>query len=65
MKKAMQITTAVLFCLFIGGFGLLHLILPDRTFSPTENRNLTTLPTFSWDASTSPISFRFVMIGWV
>ena len=50
MKKAMQITTAVLFCLFIGGFGLLHLILPDRTFSPTENRNLSTLPAFSWDA---------------
>lgn len=50
MKKAMQITTAVLFCLFIGGFGILHLVLPDRDFSPTENRNLSQLPEFTWDA---------------
>lgn len=50
MKKAMQITTAVLFCLFIAGFGVLHLVQPDRTFSPTENRNLSALPAFSWDA---------------
>lgn len=50
MKKAMQITTAVIFCAFIAGFGLLHLILPDRSFSSTENRNLAELPEFSWDA---------------
>lgn len=50
MKKTMQIITAALFCVFVGGFGLLHLILPDRDFSPTENRNLVELPAFSWDA---------------
>ncbi len=50
MKKAMQITTAALFCIFIAGFGLLHLLLPDRSFSPTENRNLAALPDFTWDA---------------
>ena len=50
MKKAMQITTAVIFCLFIGGFGILHLVLPDREFSPTENRNLDQFPEFTWDA---------------
>ena len=49
MKKAMQLTTAILFCLFIAGFGVLHLALPDRDFSPTENRNLSQLPEFSWD----------------
>lgn len=50
MKKTMQIATAVLFCVFIAGFGVLHLLLPDRNFSPTENRNLASLPEFSWDA---------------
>lgn len=48
MKKVMQITTAVLFCLFIGGFGILHLAQPDREFSPTENRNLSQMPELSW-----------------
>ncbi len=50
MKRTMQIITAVLFCAFIGGFGLLHLLLPDRTFSPVENRNLEQLPSFSISA---------------
>lgn len=50
MKKTMQIATAVLFCVFIAGFGVLHLLLPDRSFSPTENRTLASLPEFSWDA---------------
>jgi len=48
MTKLMQRITAALFCLFFAGFGLLHLILPDRTFSPVENRNLSQLPEFSW-----------------
>ena len=50
MKRTMQIITAVLFCAFIGSFGLLHLLLPDRTFSPVENRNLEQLPSFSISA---------------
>ena len=50
MNKTMQRVTAAIFCLFIGGFGILHLLLPDRTFSPVENRNLAQFPTFSWTA---------------
>ncbi len=48
MKRMMQIVTAVLFCAFIGGFGLLHLVTPDRAFSPDENRNMAQFPAFSW-----------------
>lgn len=50
MTKIMQRVTAALFCLFIGGFGLLHIILPDKEFSPMENRNLAQLPAFSWES---------------
>lgn len=48
MKRIMQIITAALFSLFIAGFGILHILLPDRTFSPTENRNLADFPEFTW-----------------
>lgn len=48
-KKTSQWITILLFCAFLGGFGLLHLILPDRTFSPVENRNLAQVPAFSWE----------------
>ena len=48
MIKTMERVTAILFCLFIGGFGLMHLLLPDSSFSPVENRNLAQLPDFSW-----------------
>ena len=48
MKRTMQIITAVLFCGFIGGFGLLHILLPDRDFSDVENRTLSSFPTFTW-----------------
>ncbi len=48
MSKLSQRVTAVIFCVFLAGFGLLHILLPDRTFSPVENRNLTQLPSFSW-----------------
>lgn len=50
MSKASQRITAVIFCVFLAGFGMLHIILPDRTFSPVENRNLAQLPGFSWSA---------------
>ena len=52
MTKPSQRVTAAIFCLFLAGFGLLHLLLPDRTFSPVENRNLDQLPSFSWSALT-------------
>ena len=48
MNKTMQRVTAAIFCLFIGGLGILHLLLPDRIFSPVENRNLAQFPAFSW-----------------
>ena len=50
MTKTSQRITAAIFCVFLAGFGLLHLLLPDRTFSPVENRNLSQLPAFSWSA---------------
>lgn len=50
MTKTSQRVTAILFCVFLAGFGLLHILLPDRTFSPVENRNLSQRPAFSWKA---------------
>lgn len=48
MSKVSQRVTAAIFCVFLAGLGLLHIILPDRTFSPVENRNLDQAPAFSW-----------------
>ncbi len=50
MTKTAQYITAILFCVFIAGFGVLHILTPDREFSPVENRNLHQLPEFSWTA---------------
>ena len=50
MTKIAQRITAAVFCLFLAGFGLAHLLLPDRDFSPVENRSLEGLPAFSWSA---------------
>lgn len=52
ISRISQAVTAVLFCAFLAGFGLLHILLPDRTFSPVENRTLAQLPEFSWSALT-------------
>lgn len=43
----------VLFCLFIGGISLGSILLPDKTFSPVENRNLAQAPKLSWENITS------------
>lgn len=50
IARISQVITAVLFCAFLAGFGLLHILLPDRTFSPVENRTLSKMPDFSWSA---------------
>lgn len=50
MTKIAQRFTLALFCVFLAGFGLLHILLPDRDFSPVENRSLRQLPAFSWTA---------------
>ncbi|MDE6881094.1 MAG: hypothetical protein K2P20_07015 [Oscillospiraceae bacterium] len=52
MSKTSQWVTAAFFCLFLALFGLAHLLLPDRAFSPVENRNLKQLPEFTWSALT-------------
>jgi len=50
MSKTAQWVTAAVFCAFLVLFGALHLVLPDRVFSPVENRNLNQLPAFSWQS---------------
>ena len=50
MTKAYDRFLTVLFCLFLGGLLVWHVLLPDRAKSETENRTLAQLPEFSWDA---------------
>ncbi len=44
MSKKYSIFISALFCGFLGLFLVWHLILPDQTFSPNENRVLQSLP---------------------
>lgn len=46
-SRVCDIFTSVLFCLFICGFALIHIIMPDREKSDSENRMLQQLPEFS------------------
>lgn len=48
MHKTYHRIVSALFCVFFGGMALLSLLLPDKTFSPLENRNLADAPDFSW-----------------
>ena len=41
---------AALFCLFLGGLLVWHVLLPDRARSDVENRTLAQKPAFSWSA---------------
>ena len=50
MTKTYTRFLTAFFCLFLGGFLVLHLALPDRDKSETENRTLTQFPEFSWAA---------------
>ena len=52
-QRTYNIFLTVLFCLFIGGMFLVSLILPDKTFSQTENRNLEQATKLSWNSVTS------------
>ena len=52
MSKRACIVTTVLFLIFIGGFFLLNLLSPDRSFSEQENRYLQQLPAFSLESLT-------------
>ena len=48
MSKTTNRIITALFSVFIGGFFLLNLLLPDKDFSEKENRQLQTLPKFSF-----------------
>ena len=48
MSKVSARITAVIFCAFLAGFGILHILLPDKDFSAVENRSLAQVPEFSW-----------------
>lgn len=50
MTKRYSIFLSGLFCTFLGGMLVLSLLLPDRDFSPLENRYLQDVPTLSLDA---------------
>ena len=50
MKDHRQRWLAVAFCLFFGTMSLLYLLLPKKTFSPWERRQLAALPE-SWDVA--------------
>ena len=47
MSKKFSIFLTVLFCAFIGCMSVVSLLLPDREFSPLENRNLQKPPKLS------------------
>lgn len=40
---------SVVFCVFLGGLLVWHLLLPDRDRSDVENRTLAQFPEFSWE----------------
>ena len=50
MTKRGDRAIVLLFVIFLGAFFLLNLALPDKDFSPQENRYLQTLPDFSFSA---------------
>ena len=50
MTKAYSRAVTALFCLFLGGLLVWHVLLPDRDRSEVENRTLAQKPEFSWAA---------------
>lgn len=50
MTKAYSRFLTALFCVFLGGMLVWHVLLPDMDRSETENRTLTQFPAFSWKA---------------
>lgn len=49
-SRISDIIITVIFCLFIGGFTLIHIITPDKEYSERENRMLEKFPEFSSSA---------------
>ena len=50
MSKTTNRIITALFSVFIGGFFVLNLLLPYKTFSEKENLQLQTLPKFSFSS---------------
>lgn len=44
MKKSHNLLIVILFCFFLGGIAVVSILLPDKSFSEMENRNLRSLP---------------------
>ena len=53
MSKKFSIFLTIMFCAFIGGVSAASLLLPDRNFSPLENRFLQKPPVLSVEALSS------------
>jgi hypothetical protein len=53
MSKKYHRFICALFCLFLAGFLAANLLLPDRQFSPQENRYLTQMPELSLESVTN------------
>ena len=50
MSKKYSMFITILFCTFIFGFGIAHVLLPDRTFSEQENDWLAQFKPPTWDS---------------
>jgi len=50
MSKKFNIFLSAVFCTFLGGMFLLSVLIPDKDFSPLENRYLQKAPAFSLNA---------------
>lgn len=53
MSKKFNFALTGLFCLFLGGMLVVSILLPDKEFSPLENRYLQKAPTLSWETFTN------------
>lgn len=50
MNKRSNLIITIIFLVFIFGLGILHVFIPDKEFSESENRVLEQLPKFSWES---------------
>ena len=53
MKKSHNLLIVILFCLFLGGIAVASVLIPDKSFSEMENRNLRPLPELTVNKFTS------------
>lgn len=53
MNKFHNLLITLLFCIFIGGIAVVSILIPDKSFSEMENRNLRLFPELTWNRFTS------------